>query len=347
MGFPEPVDRPSKAGNGRSAGNPEGVVMTNRTRTRALGTALVLLFAAGRAWAAMMPIPKTELDRGSDVIVTGRVTSLNSYWNSDHSLIYTDVSIQPEEFIKGRVHRNVVVKVIGGEVGEMSLVVEDMPVFSHGEQVTVNLVKGRDEGVFEVLGGEQGKTPTLGGKPKPPPPQFYYDYRGYKRDPAVCNYYINQGLLDKGWEAALQRAGDSWSLAGSAFSFRDSGATGIKAAALDGVNIISDSDFGASSSYWAVNYWYIRRKKVVENDIIFNTRPTWYTYLEDYCPSDGGDVQAIACHEMGHSLILYDLRETYQSEQTMYWAVYRGETKKRSLDFGDIDGIRFIYPAGR
>jgi len=317
-----------------------------RNGARALGTVLVILFAAGQVWAAMRPIPKTELDRRSDVIVTGKVMGMKSYWNSDKTLIYTDVTIEPEEFIKGRMRRNAVIKVIGGEVGEMSLVVEEMPVFSLGEMVTVNLAKGRDEGVFEVLGGAQGKNPTLGGRPKPPPPLFYYDYRGYKRDPAVCNYYINQGLLEKGWEAALQRAGDSWSLAGSAFRFHDSGGTNIKSAKLDGVNIISDSDLGANSSAWAMNFWYIsRRKQVVENDIIFNTRAIWYTYPEDYCPDDGGDVQAIACHEMGHSLLLFNLMETYQSEQTMYWACYPGETKWRSLDFGDRDGINFIYPA--
>jgi hypothetical protein len=325
--------------------NQEGGNVKYRSGARALGAVLVILFAAGQAWAAMRPIPKTKLDRRSDVIVTGKVVGLKSYWNSEKTLIYTDVSIEPEEFIKGRMHRNAVIRVVGGEVGEMSLVVDEMPVFSLGEQVTVNLVKGRDEGVFEVLGGAQGKSPTLGGRPKPPPPLFYYDYSGYKRNPAVCNYYINQGLLDKGWEAALQRAGDSWSLAGSAFRFNDSGATSIRAAGFDGVNIISDSDFGATSSYWAVCYGFFRRKVLVEDDIIFNTQPTWYTYPEPYCPPEGGDVQNIGCHEMGHCLQLLDLRESYQSEQTMFWAASRGEIKKRSLDFGDRDGIKFIYPA--
>ena len=222
----------------------------------------------------MRLIPKAELARRSDVIVTGKVVGVKSYWNPEKTLIYTDVSIEPEEFTKGRMRRNAVIRVVGGEVGEMSLVVDEMPVFSPGEQVTVNLVKGCDEGVFEVLGGAQGKGSTLGGRPKPPPPLFYYDYSGYKRDPAVCNYYINQGLLDKGWESALQRAGDSWSLAGSAFRFNDSGATSIRAAGFDGVNIISDSDFGATSSYWAVCYGFFRRKVLVEDDIIFNTQPT-------------------------------------------------------------------------
>lgn len=322
--------------------------MKYKNGARALGAVLVLLFAAGQVWAAMMPIPKTELTRRSDVIVTGKVTGMKSYWNSDKTLIYTDVSIRPEEFIRGRVDRDVVVRTIGGEVGDMRLVVEDMPVFSFGEQVTVNLVKGQAPGFFEVLGGAQGKTSTLGGKQKPPPPppaDSYYDYSGNRRELPVCNYYINQGLLDKGWKDALERAGDSWSLAGSAFRFHDLGSTNVRGRSFDGINTISDSDFGEGSSYWAVCYTLIRRKFIVENDIVFNTRPTWYTYPEDYCPSDGGDVQAIGCHEMGHCLQLLDLRESYQSEQTMFWAAYRGETKKRSLADGDIRGIKYIYPA--
>jgi hypothetical protein len=314
---------------------------------KVLGTVLVLLFAAGQVWAAMMPIPKTELTMRSDVIVTGMVASLRSYWNSDHTLIFTDVTIRPEEFTKGRVDGDLVVRTVGGEVGDMSLVVEDMPVFSLGERVTANLVSAEDGAAFEVLGGYQGLSSVLDApKPPPPPADSYYDYSGNRRELPVCNYYIYQGLLAKGWKDALERAGDSWSLAGSAFRFHDLGATNLRGRSFDGINTISDSDFGEGSSYWAVCYTLLRRKFIVENDIVFNTRPTWYTYPEDYCPADGGDVQAIGCHEMGHCLQFLDLRESYQSEQTMFWAAYRGETKKRSLASGDVRGIRYIYGAG-
>jgi hypothetical protein len=90
----------------------------------------------------------------------------------------------------------------------------------------------------------------------------------------------------------------------------------------------------------------LRRKFVVENDIVFNTRPTWYTYPEAYCPGDGGDVQSVGCHEMGHCLQLLDLPESYQSEQTMFWPYLRGQVKQRSLESGDIRGIKCIYGSG-
>jgi hypothetical protein len=321
----------------------------NRKGAKALGAALVLLFAAGQAWALMMPISQTELTRRSDVIVTGTVAALKSYWNPDHSLIYTDVTLEPEEFAKGRADRGVVVRTLGGEVGEMRLIVEDQPAFSLGERVTVNLVRAQDGAVFEVLGGYQGRSPMLGGpKPPPPPPPLdsFFDYAGNRRELPKCDYYINQLLLNKGWKDALSRAGDSWSLAGSAFRFNYLGPTNVRGRSFDGINTISDSDFGATSSYWAICYIMLRRKFIVENDIVFNTRPTWYTYPEDYCPNPGGDVQNIGCHEMGHCLQLLDLPNIYQSEQTLFWAANHGETKKRSLADGDIRGLKYIYGPG-
>jgi hypothetical protein len=322
----------------------EGGNMKQREWARTFAAVLVMLSGAGQAWALMMPIPESDLAQRSDVIVTGTVASLKSYWNADRSLIHTDVTIQPEEFVKGRADRGVVVRTLGGEVGDMRLIVEDQPAFSLGERVTVNLTRLADGAVFEVLGGYQGKSLALGGpKPPPPPLDSYFDCSGNRRELPACGYYVNQLLLDKGWKDALGRAGDSWSLAGSAFRFNCLGPTNARGRSFDGINTISDSDFGASSSYWAICYIMLRRKFIVENDIVFNTRPTWYTYPEPYCPGDGGDVQNIGCHEMGHCLQLLDLPESYQSEQTMFWAASFGETKKRSLADGDKRGIKYIY----
>ena len=56
------------------------------------------------------------------------------------------------------------------------------------------------------------------------------------------------------------------------------------------------------------------------------------------------DVQNIATHEIGHWLRLQDLYASGNSEQTMYWSSSSGEIKKRSLEYGDINGAHYLYP---
>lgn len=55
------------------------------------------------------------------------------------------------------------------------------------------------------------------------------------------------------------------------------------------------------------------------------------------------DFESIATHELGHSVGLADLYTSECSEQTMYGYADYGETKKRSLEDGDITGIRKLY----
>jgi len=97
---------------------------------------------------------------------------------------------------------------------------------------------------------------------------------------------------------------------------------------------------GGGGTLAANYYWYNRRTKIVyENDIVFNTYYPWSTAgAAGYY-----DVQNIGTHEQGHCLVLNDLYQSYQSEQTMYGYGAKGETKKQTLESGDIEGINYIY----
>lgn len=55
------------------------------------------------------------------------------------------------------------------------------------------------------------------------------------------------------------------------------------------------------------------------------------------------DLQNIATHEFGHAAGLDDLYESSCSEETMYGYAEAGETKKRTLNDGDIAGITELY----
>ena len=55
------------------------------------------------------------------------------------------------------------------------------------------------------------------------------------------------------------------------------------------------------------------------------------------------DLDNIVTHELGHSVGLGDLYESTCGEQTMYGYASTGETKKQTLEAGDIAGIVSLY----
>ncbi len=55
------------------------------------------------------------------------------------------------------------------------------------------------------------------------------------------------------------------------------------------------------------------------------------------------DFENIATHELGHAVGLGDLYNSECSEQTMYGYADYGETKKRTLEAGDIAGVQKLY----
>jgi hypothetical protein len=94
--------------------------------------------------------------------------------------------------------------------------------------------------------------------------------------------------------------------------------------------------------------WYTRgTKQIVEADIELNS------YLQWGIDSDGEtgpatlanayDVQNIVTHEAGHVCGLADLYTARSSELTMYGYGALGETKKDSLELGDIAGLQKLY----
>ena len=55
------------------------------------------------------------------------------------------------------------------------------------------------------------------------------------------------------------------------------------------------------------------------------------------------DFESIATHELGHSVGMGDLYTTDCGEMTMYGYATDGETKKSSLEDGDITGVKELY----
>jgi hypothetical protein len=113
----------------------------------------------------------------------------------------------------------------------------------------------------------------------------------------------------------------------------------------DDQNEVYFGDVGQSGAIAVTIVWGIFRgppskRKLVEWDQVYDQ--------VDFDWSSSGeagkmDFENIATHELGHSVGLGDLYEDKCSEQTMYGYAHYGETKKRTLEDGDINGVYQLY----
>ena len=103
---------------------------------------------------------------------------------------------------------------------------------------------------------------------------------------------------------------------------------------------ISSSNAIAVTIIWGIFAGPISGRELVEWDQVYDD--------VDFDWSASGeagkmDFENIATHELGHSVGLGDLYESNCSEQTMYGYASYGETKKRTLESGDILGVSTLY----
>jgi len=112
-------------------------------------------------------------------------------------------------------------------------------------------------------------------------------------------------------------------------------------AVRDGENTMCWGTIDGSGGIIGVcHYWYwVDTKEMIEFDIIFDKDETWSTVGA----SDAFDVQNIATHELGHTLVLGDLRSPRDGALTMHAYTWLGDTVKRDLGAGDILGVETIY----
>ena len=91
----------------------------------------------------------------SEKIVRGEVVSIKSYWNSERTRIYTDVTILVDEHIKGAGSLETTITVPGGTVGADTQWVSDTPHFDVGDYAVMLLessghVTGGPDGVYPI-----------------------------------------------------------------------------------------------------------------------------------------------------------------------------------------------------
>ena len=99
-----------------------------------------------------------EKVQASELILEGTVSSRVSAWNEDHSRIYTNVTIVVKEYLKGATtEKSVVVRHLGGEVGEVGEIYSEIARFEDEEEVLVFLRRDNPDAPYRLIGGAQGK----------------------------------------------------------------------------------------------------------------------------------------------------------------------------------------------
>jgi len=292
----------------------------------------------GAGWSA-----GSNLNETAELIIRGTVKKVESQLRGN--TVFSEAEVTVHSVHKGAKLSRVVVEYEGGEVGNTGLFVSNQPRFKQEEHVLLYLVKSRGE-AFSVVGGPAGKVllDQSGQIKKKTTAGYIYSGIHWPSSGIPVEYHVNTAGAPSGALSAAQAAAQAWNDAGSAFSFTYLGTT-TRQEGNDGYNVVCWQYYDGPSGTLAVaTIWYVPlSNEIVECDIRYDSSENWGT---DGSPTKF-DVQGIGAHEFGHWLMLDDLYDSEDSEMTMYGYASLGETKKRTLEWGDIAGIRFIYPPPR
>ncbi|MCX5753172.1 MAG: hypothetical protein NTW97_05935 [Candidatus Krumholzibacteria bacterium] len=116
-----------------------------------------IVMATQSAYSLMVKVPEAQLIKRSSGIVIGKVIGKQCYWSEDGALIFTDYTVQINKCIKGDPQVTLVkITVVGGHIGDIGLIVSDVPTFELGEEVLLYL-ETQANGKVGVKHGAQGK----------------------------------------------------------------------------------------------------------------------------------------------------------------------------------------------
>lgn len=126
--------------------------------TRLLSFTLIFLFIQVSTFPQNNPVSLSKMSKEADVIFTGKVLTQKSSWNKNKSRIYTDVTLEVNDCIKGQnSEKTIVVRHPGGEVGEVGELYSHMPKFYADEEVLLFVKKDTNSDEYRVSDGENGK----------------------------------------------------------------------------------------------------------------------------------------------------------------------------------------------
>jgi hypothetical protein len=116
-----------------------------------------------------------ELGQQSQLVVRGKVVGVRSYWNDNHTKIFTETTVATEETYKGNAGPVVKLTQLGGTVDHVKVTVSGAVRWKTGEEVLLFL-EPYTAGTYHVSGFSQGKF-TI------------------ERDPVTGNAFVHQAPL--------------------------------------------------------------------------------------------------------------------------------------------------------
>jgi len=92
----------------------------------------------------------------SDYIIEGIVEKAESRWNDDHTSIITYTDFAIDKYVKGApfAEDKLQIQTPGGTVGNISMAVEDQPIFHEGKKVRIYFKE--DGGIFSIVCAQMG-----------------------------------------------------------------------------------------------------------------------------------------------------------------------------------------------
>lgn len=127
-----------------------------KTMVTLMGCVLVALAVDAAVATQVVRRTPQELAQESALIVDGTVTGVRSYWNDDHSKIFTEATVAVGSTYKGRGGNTLRIVQPGGVVGNVRMTAHGALGWSRGEEVLLFLEPSLP-GAFQVAGFSQGK----------------------------------------------------------------------------------------------------------------------------------------------------------------------------------------------
>jgi hypothetical protein len=132
-------------------------------RRRLFYVATLAAACAAAAGALMVALTTEELVDHATLVITGTVEGVTSYPPDGSGIIYSDAKVRVRDTVVGATTDDyVTVRYMGGEYGDLGVVVEDQPTFTPAEDVVLFLAPA-GSGAYECPDGIQSKYTVVDG----------------------------------------------------------------------------------------------------------------------------------------------------------------------------------------
>jgi hypothetical protein len=130
-----------------------------RALVRSVVTAVALVLVSSVVLAARPgDLSIDQLTRNAGAIVEGQVTAVRSEWTSNHTQIYTSVTLQVSQVLKGSIPGSQMdLRLLGGTVDDITMLIIDQPTFEVNERVFLFLRPNYEVRDVPLVGQSAGK----------------------------------------------------------------------------------------------------------------------------------------------------------------------------------------------